>query len=98
MSPNNLKEGSFYWYKSAYGKEWQIFKCIKHYFNESQDQWKAEFKHMTDTCYSNSLGCVERFNQIEIERYIDAIHDVKEAFGSFQAHQIFIEEYNKMYL
>lgn len=37
MNASKIKEGNYYWYKATYGKDWQIYKCIKHYFNEPQN-------------------------------------------------------------
>lgn len=82
-----IKEGNYYWYKSAYGKDWQIYKCVKNYFNENQNQWLGRFEIMTDTSYSNSLGVFNNLNEIEMKYYIDEISDVKAAFDSFKSHE-----------
>lgn len=87
MIAENLKEKVFYWYKAPYGKDRQIYKCTKCYFNESQDQWKAKFTVMTDTSHSNSVGRTESLNEIEITRYIFPIENVEGAFSSFERHQ-----------
>ena len=69
MNCIEIKEGEVYTYKMPY-KEWEQWKCIKIYFNESQNQWCGQFELLTDPYKCNRIGHIQSFNQIEMERYI----------------------------
>lgn len=87
MNPSEIKENKYYWYCPPYGKPRDIYKCLEIRFNESQNQWTARFEEMTDTCHSNSIGSIKKMNEIEMERYIQEIKDVKLAFDCYEPHQ-----------
>ena len=70
MKVSELKEGEEYVYHSAYGKSPEIWKCLKVWYSESEEQWWAKFEILTDPDKCNRIGLEEDFNEIEIKLYI----------------------------
>lgn len=68
MNPSKLIEGRRYKYCAPFGKPIEVVKCNK--ISVEGLNYNAEFEVLTDPCKANRVGVIERFNHIEIERYI----------------------------
>ena len=75
MRAAELIEGENYLYISAYGKAYEVWKCLRAYYCEPENQWRAEFEITTDPDKCNRVGMIESFNQIEIKNYIHKLEE-----------------------
>lgn len=83
-----ITENEYYWMQPPYGKDRQIYKCLKYWYEQSEGQYRGIFISMTDTYHSNSIGTRNRLNEIEMEYYIRPISDLAEALKTFKPNQI----------
>lgn len=68
MNPSELLKENEYLYVAPYGKPIEVVKCKR--ISVDGSNYNAEFEVLTDPYKPNRVGVIERFNHIEIERYI----------------------------